>query len=874
MSRAAREDFAAEDRRNGRASHDRGTNPASAYQRERTFMGGLSMKKNLWRRRFAATIAGGALAINASTLFAVEFANITVENGAVPEANLPTVSIESGQSTPNFFVGAATGVGIYPVRIGESSTDDFQNGVLLGTIRENHGRTNSLGAPWYVANSVHLAQGLYSTSPVTNGSFQLIVDGVGGGNAGTVANANMAAAYFPFSEGWIGGTSRSTSNDTHLNQYSSFSSNYTYNAEFGAWNGITTIASARYRVRIPGVDDSRRQGLVFANHAKNEDNFASVSAAVNGDGYIISTHHSSAGGFEADPFAFVYIPYDTPGVTMASVHGASGQDRQPTVLNSSGSNFTITRIGEGTYRLSIPGQNPSSGTLLMNSGGVYNHVGGGQSATSQHLITYQADGNDWIIQSTDIGAAATTNPPAPAVPPFPQTPTADRGPAFQFAFMPFNNAPTAPGANRVVEAFKDKVLGFNVNVIEYDGTLNDVPGLGGSVTSGTTGHRFQFLRQNKGDFGVAIDGAFPSNDDGIMFASVNQGFRDNTPTQGDRAYGMIAAGDGGGGWEFATHIADPGLGNASSVEFNVNFSAVLIGKNTPFQKAANVTNVGDPITISLQGVNSLNDGVLVAQVNGNNDDFAVVSPAVDGSNWTVTTYDNNTSYSGGRLDANNNPIAGMGVNWLYLPYTANNLVAGRVAADGSLISSTNPAGFTLTKDLSEAGTYLLTIPGKSPADGTLLLTTEETNGTFDNVLVYEASGNAFKIRSIDQVSYEEKQLSVFPSLEDTNFSFAFIDHDAPPTLGGGTFLEADFNQDGNVDGTDLAAWKAGFGTGTTKAQGDATGDQIVDGADFLAWQRQFGASPALTATAAAVPEPTALGLAAVAGLALAACRRR
>lgn len=827
------------------------------------------MKKNLWRRRFAATIAGGALAINASSLLAVELANITVENGGIPESDLPNVFIQAGQSTPNFFVGAATGVGIYPVRIGADSTDDFQNGVLLGTIRENHGRTNSLGTPWYVANSVHLAQGLYSTSPVTNGSFQLIVDGVGGGAAGTVANANMAAAYFPFSEGWIGGTSRSSSNDTHLNQYSSFSSNYTYNSDFGAWNGISQIASGRYRVRIPGVDDSRRQGLVFANHAKNEDNFASVAAAVNGDGYIISTHHSSAGGFEGDPFAFVYVPYDTPGVTMASIHGASGQDRQPTVMNSSGSNFTISRIGEGTYRLSIPGQTPSSGTLLMNSGGVFNHVSGGQSATSQHLITYQADGNDWIIQSTDIGAVG--------VPPFPQTPTADRGAAFQFAFMPFNNAPTAPGANRVVESFKDKVLGFNVNVIEYDGTQQEVPGLGGSVTSGTAGHRFQFLRQNKGDYSVAIDGAFPSRDDGIMFGSINQGFRQNSVTNGDDAWGMIAAGDGGGGWEFATHIADPGLGSTSAVELNVNFSAVLIGANTPFQKAANVTNVGEPVTVSLPGVNTLNDGVLVAQVHGNNDDFAVVSPAADGSSWTVTSYDNNTSYSGGRLDANNNPIAGMGINWLYLPFTADNLVAGRVAADGSMVASTNSAGFTLVKDPVDPGTYLLTIPGKTPANGTLLLTPEETNGVLDNVLVYETAGNSFKIRSVDQVSFEEKSLFILPSLEDTNFSFAFIDHNAPPTLGGGSFLDADFNQDGSVNGADLTAWKNGFGTGTTKAQGDANGDGRVDGSDFLAWQRQFGQTPAIAAAvpaAGAVPEPSSLLLAGAAVMGLGSVVRR
>jgi T5SS/PEP-CTERM-associated repeat protein/autotransporter-associated beta strand protein len=56
------------------------------------------------------------------------------------------------------------------------------------------------------------------------------------------------------------------------------------------------------------------------------------------------------------------------------------------------------------------------------------------------------------------------------------------------------------------------------------------------------------------------------------------------------------------------------------------------------------------------------------------------------------------------------------------------------------------------------------------------------------------------------------------------------------------FLEADFDQDGVVDGDDLAAWETGFGKSidATHMLGDADSDQDVDGADFLAWQRQLG----------------------------------
>jgi hypothetical protein len=69
---------------------------------------------------------------------------------------------------------------------------------------------------------------------------------------------------------------------------------------------------------------------------------------------------------------------------------------------------------------------------------------------------------------------------------------------------------------------------------------------------------------------------------------------------------------------------------------------------------------------------------------------------------------------------------------------------------------------------------------------------------------------------------------------------------------------ADFNEDGSVDGDDLAAWQAGVGApgSATHAAGDADNDQDVDGADFLAWQRQVSSGSSI----AAVPEPAGISL--------------
>ena len=54
------------------------------------------------------------------------------------------------------------------------------------------------------------------------------------------------------------------------------------------------------------------------------------------------------------------------------------------------------------------------------------------------------------------------------------------------------------------------------------------------------------------------------------------------------------------------------------------------------------------------------------------------------------------------------------------------------------------------------------------------------------------------------------------------------------------FFSADFDDDGDVDATDLAIWDGAF---DLNQLGDADGDNDTDGADLLVWQRQFGSRP-------------------------------
>jgi hypothetical protein len=87
--------------------------------------------------------------------------------------------------------------------------------------------------------------------------------------------------------------------------------------------------------------------------------------------------------------------------------------------------------------------------------------------------------------------------------------------------------------------------------------------------------------------------------------------------------------------------------------------------------------------------------------------------------------------------------------------------------------------------------------------------------------------------------------------------------------------DADFNNDGSVDGADFLIWQRGFGinSGATNAQGDADLNGQVNSADLTLWKASFGGTQSVAA-AGAVPEPGSLGLAILALAALATRKTR
>lgn len=85
-----------------------------------------------------------------------------------------------------------------------------------------------------------------------------------------------------------------------------------------------------------------------------------------------------------------------------------------------------------------------------------------------------------------------------------------------------------------------------------------------------------------------------------------------------------------------------------------------------------------------------------------------------------------------------------------------------------------------------------------------------------------------------------------------------------------SYSPADFDEDGDVDATDLATWQAGY---DLNASGDTDNDGDTDGRDFLFWQREFTGSIPISA-GTTVPEPGLVTVAITALLCLSCKRRR
>jgi hypothetical protein len=282
------------------------------------------------------------------------------------------------------------GIGSSPLR--------YQDGILLATIREN-GRDGLRGN----------VEAVRTGSWGNDNDMTLATSRAGSPQANEEMNVNVAAAWFPFAGYWRGG---------HVDAA----------GELVAGNRATQdmltpspAGAGAYELRIPGVDPAA-DGMLFVIGGSNEDNLVTTQLLEDNSGWLVNVQDSNVNiSSEADDFSFLFMPYGLHNLTGGRVdHDAAG-----TVLNSQG-DFTLVHEGQATYRLSIPGESPETGMLLLT---ILDDPGTGYELPDDNLISYQADGDDFLIQVRDLPGAG---------------PEGGAGAGFVFAFISFDDPVRVP----------------------------------------------------------------------------------------------------------------------------------------------------------------------------------------------------------------------------------------------------------------------------------------------------------------------------------------------------------------------------------------------------------------------------------------------
>ena len=276
---------------------------------------------------------------------------------------------------------------------------------------------------------------------------------------------------------------------------------------------------------------------------------------------------------------------------------------------------------------------------------------------------------------------------------------------------------------------------------------------------------------------------------------------------------------------------------------NANKYAVA-GGGSVVLKANTIGGTVNPTINVLQGAHELQVPVSIL----NNTTITVAaSAALDFNNnialggQTLTTsgaVDINVGVTGGGSISNSGTLGTAGAT----PIAANLASTGTIQID---LGAANVDRFNITGTATLSGLLDVVLePGFTPAGSYTVLT---STGALN------AAGLALH------------------SSDTSSFTLGVSGNSLVLTVGGGPAIPGDFNNNGVVNGADLTKWKGDFGANPNS---NADGDADSDGNDFLIWQRNVQNVPAEVATAA-VPEPSAVLLAALAAVGCAAaCPRR
>lgn len=310
-------------------------------------------------------------------------ANITVVQNDTGNTS-SSVTVTTALAINDFRIRSGSNRADYDVQIGDASTDDVANGILISSIDQN-GRDNGEETNFPGMNyGTSAIDSNASSSPGSSGEYWIPVFQA---PSDSEYNFNVAAAYFPYAYGWYGGWLNNASGvnggaNNHLIGHPSLVLG-THVIDLGG--GKTTVD-----LRPFGLD-SRSNAVLLAVGGKNEANFALSGANTNGTWTVYC--HDDNGSYEQDYIGFVCVPLTNHTVVSGKFLGNASIAMQSAPLN-------VTVTGNGTYHLTIPGVNPANGVLIVSPEG-------GGANNGDNIVSYQLNGDGWDIQTRDITAGFT-----------------------------------------------------------------------------------------------------------------------------------------------------------------------------------------------------------------------------------------------------------------------------------------------------------------------------------------------------------------------------------------------------------------------------------------------------------------------------------
>ncbi len=585
---------------------------------------------------------------------------------------------------------------------------DLREGIFIASVSQNADEDRNGTIAAYMASVARLNSALCRVIPIPAG-----VTSVSGNYT-----PDCASAYFPYEQGWTGASVTFRAGQTEPESFTA-SSNINYGQEL-VWvspdktyhgpGNEKVVGSGIWHLQLPGVN-SRRDGVLLACSASESGSYASAIANGYGNGWTIITRRSNKDGKETDidSFNIVFIPYETPGIAAGVITGYGG-------IISGTDNFNVIHSDKGRFRLTIENQMPQSGVLLV--------CGTPADYAIDNMVTYEADGDGWIVETRDL----------------PELAYQDVGNAnFAFAFLPFENTPRHPGPLRGDKidsniAAGEFEVGWNLhrNILNLNQT---------KVKNHLTSHDFNF-----GDYLFCVGGMKLNYKSGIMLSTICRNRRVSPEP-------LLSTVSSGGDNHIHMHqvIKEP-----QNVETNADFAVAwfpflgdfiggyidteghLIHSNGP---AALIKSEFEKDTgkflLALDGINTT-DGILFTITMSNTDNIAVAVARSEFC-WEIVTQD---SYAE-KGQSEENSFA-----YVFLPYDTPKCTLGHVDQDGLLLKSNAAVSVSHVS----TGTYRISyMSGTINPNSILILNTRPAIGeTTDNsVIYYRSDEKGFLVRTLN-----------------------------------------------------------------------------------------------------------------------------